>query len=1005
MTVSYSEARIEVERLVDRFASLRAHNRKRYNEAATQQEFILPLFDALGWNTRDTREVSPEEKVSRGFVDFAFRIQGIPRFFLETKKILTDLEDPRWAQQAINYAWLKSVTWAVLTDFEGLKVLNAEWQERIPARATFKDLHWQQYLDRFDDLWLLSRPAVAEGALDQAAEAVGKKVKRTPVSRLLFADLTGWRRELFRHLRPYNPTWSVEQIDEAVQRILDRLIFIRTCEDRGIEPARLRPTLLEWRDQGRKKDLVAQLNGLFREFDATYDSRLFAPHLCEELTSDPGPYERVVEGLYELPGGYGLYDFNAIDADVLGTIYEQYLGHRAQDPEGKQVVDRRARRKAQGIYYTPQFVVRYIVGQTLGRLLEEQDYEQARQVRVLDMACGSGSFLIEAFDVLDRYLANMRGQHHSPLALEGRGAGVRVGAAGDAHDLARRMEILTGNLYGVDLDAQAVEIARLNLLLKAVNQRGLLPPLDNVRQGNSLISGTPAELEAAFGPGWRDKHPFNWEEEFPQIFTLPLPGGGQGEGSSGPGFDVIVGNPPYIRIQTLPKDDAAWYNGHYRAASGNYDIYVLFVERALQLLRPGGVMGFILPNKFFQTGYGLELRALLSEQQAVWRVVDFGDAQVFEDATTYTCLLFLRRAPNPRLTYVAAGDWLKAQPDRPALLPDDLPETVVDEERLGEGPWAFGSAIKDKILRKIDSAGVVFGQICERMFQGLVTSADPVYILDAREVDKSAGLVTAYSREQERTYKLEIDVAKPLRKGSLHIRRYHIEEVSRYVIFPYQDGKLIPPEEFAARYPNCWAYLLANRERLENREQGKMRHAGWYGYVYPKNLTLFEQPKLLTPSIAQRASFSYDARGQCYFVGSGGGGGGGYGITLKEGALSPLYVLGLLNSRLLDYYLHSISSPFRHGWYAYNKQYIERLPIRRIHFDDPADVARHDRLAALVEEMLQLQREKAAAETRLLDSRHDLARQIEWLDAQIDALVYELYGLTEEEIAVVEGRP
>jgi len=566
---SYAEARIEVERLVERFARLSAHNRKRYNEAATRQAFILPLFDALGWNTRDTREVSPEEQVSRGFVDFAFRIQGIPRFFLETKKIPADLDDPRWAQQAINYAWLKGVTWAVLTDFEGLKVFNAEWQETVPIRAIFKDLHWQQYLDRFDDLWLLSRPAVVEGALDRAAEAVGKKATRTPVSRLLFADLTAWRRELFRHLRPYNPTHSVEQIDEAVQRILDRLIFIRTCEDREIEPVRLRPLLREWRDQGRKKNLLAQLNALFREFDAAYDSRLFAPHLCEELTSDPGPYERVIEGLYEAPGGYGLYDFNAIDADVLGTIYEQYLGHRAQDPEGKQVVDRRAKRKAQGIYYTPQFVVRYIVGQTLGRLLQERDYEQARQVRLLDMSCGSGSFLIEAFDVLDRYLASVRGQHHAPLSLPGRGAGVRVAAgsgvrassplpglgegpgvraAGDAHDLARRMEILTGNLYGVDLDAQAVEIARLNLLLKAVNQRGLLPPLDNVRQGNSLISGTPAELEAAFGPDWRAKHPFNWEEEFPQIFTLPLTGGGQGEGGSGPGFDVIVGNPPYIRI-------------------------------------------------------------------------------------------------------------------------------------------------------------------------------------------------------------------------------------------------------------------------------------------------------------------------------------------------------------------------------------------------------------------------------------------------------------------------
>jgi type I restriction-modification system DNA methylase subunit len=824
-----------------------------------------------------------------------------------------------------------------------------------------------------------------EGALDQAAEAVGKKVKKTAVSRQLFADLTEWRRELFRHLRPYNPQWSVEQIDQAVQRILDRLIFIRTCEDREIEPYRLQPMLRQWRDQGRRKDLVQTLNTLFREFDDIYDTRLFAPHFCEELTSELTPFEQIIEGLYKLPGGYGLYDFNAIDADVLGTIYEQYLGHRAQDPEGKQVVDKRAKRKAQGIYYTPQFVVRYIVGQTLGRLLEEQDYEQARQVKVLDMACGSGSFLIEAFDVLDRYLAGVRGQN-------------AASAAGDIHDFARRMEILTGNLYGVDLDAQAVEIARLNLLLKAVNQRGELPRLENIRQGNSLIgsteltgaSGTPEELEAAFGPHWRDKHPFNWEEQFPRIMERG-------------GFDVIVGNPPYIRIQTLPKDDACWYSDHYQAAGGSYDIYVLFVERALELLRPGGVFGMILPNKFFTASYGEGLRKLLSEQKAVWQVVDFEDAQVFEFSTTYTCLLFLRKEPNPKVTYVPAGDWLKAQPDQPALLPDDLPETLTDGKRLGKEPWVFVPEKTAQILDSMNEKGLPLNTLADKLFVGLQTSADAVYILDMRDLDKTAGLITVYSKERERTYRLELGVVRPLLKGSLDMRRYRVEDVSRYVIFPYQEGKLIPPDEFAERYPNCWAYLLENRERLEGRERGKMRHEGWYGYVYPKNLTLFEEPKLLTPSIAQRASFSYDAEGRYYFVGSGGGGGGGYGITLKEGNPSPLYALGLLNSRLLDFYLQNTSSPFRHGWYAYNKQYIERLPIRCINFDDPADMARHDRMVEMVEEMLRLQKEHAQAEALKEDRRHDLARRIEWLDAEIDTLVYELYGLTGEEIGVVEA--
>ena len=970
MAVSYADAKIEVEGLVERFARLSARNRKRYNEPATRQEFILPLFRALGWNIEDTREVSPEERVSRGFVDFAFRLGSIPRFFLETKKIPADLEDPRWARQAINYAWLKGVTWAVLSDFEGLKVFNAEWQETHPVRAIFKDLYWNEYLDRFDDLWLLSRPAMEEGALDRAAEAVGKKVKKTPVSRLLFADLTEWRRELFRHLRPYNPQWSIEQIDQAVQRILDRLIFIRTCEDREIEPYRLQPMLRQWRDQGRKKDLVQTLSALFREFDDIYDTRLFAPHFCEELTSEPTPFERIIEGLYEVPGGYGLYDFNAIDADVLGGIYEQYLGHRAQDPEGKQVVDKRARRKAQGIYYTPQFVVRYIVGQTLGRLLEEQDYEQARQVKVLDMACGSGSFLIEAFDVLDRYLAGVRGQD-------------AASAAGDIHDFARRMEILTGNLYGVDLDAQAVEIARLNLLLKAVNQRGELPRLENIRQGNSLISGASEELEAAFGPNWRNKRPFNWEEQFTRIMERG-------------GFDVIVGNPPYIRIQTLPKDDARWYGDHYQAAGGSYDIYVLFVERALQLLRPGGSFGMILPNKFLQVDYGKKLRKLLSQQKAVSRIVDFEHAQVFEDATTYTCLLFLRKKPSEKMLYVAAGDWLKAEAEQPALLSDSLPDVHVDSRLLTDEPWIFLSELQAQVRHKLISHGVPLLNLTAKMSRGSSSGNDKVFML------KRGRSGDTYFTDDGEAVKIESELLRtPL--FATDFNRYSFTPRSgKVIIFPYRKSGgssfvLLSEAELERRFPNAYSYLRSRKEVLEQRKQFK----AWYSFSAPRNLAVHDQAHLVVPLLADKGSLAElpdDQENYCLMAS------GGFSISIgKDSRLSPRYVLGLLNSKLLFWYLAMISNRFRGGWITCTKQYVGRLPIRPINFDDPADVARHDRMVEMVEEMLRLQKEHAQAEALKEDRRHDLARRIERLDAEIDALVYELYGLTEEELALVEG--
>jgi len=988
MNAAQQTAYAEVERLVKKFKALSSTQRKNLNENATRQGFILPLFRALGWNIDDINEVSPEEKVSRGWVDFSFRLSGIPRFFLETKKAAEDLNDPRWVKQAIDYAWTKSVTWALLSDFEGLRVFNAEWQEEDPFRAQFVEFTVDTYLSNFEQLWWLSGSETAAGRLDREAEKVGKKIRREPVSQHLFDDLKVWRHELFRHLHAYNRLYSAAQVDEAVLRILNRLIFIRTAEDREVEPRRLLALLRELRDKRQIAALPAELAKLFREFDSAYNSELFAPHFSEELDCESKPYEDLIEDLYEKR--FVRYNFNAIDADVLGTAYEQYLGHVIADPEAAEVVEKRQKRKSQGIYYTPTFVVKYIVQQTLGRYLDEHGYNPSRPVRVLDMACGSGSFLIEAFDVLDRFVARQRGQL-TPLSPVGRGAGGegQAHAYEDVQDYARRMEILTQCIYGVDKDKQAAEVARLNLLLRALHYRDRLPMLADIRNGDSLISGPPVELQAAFGDDWKSKQPFDWDKEFADVMR---------DG----GFDVVVGNPPYVRIQTLPKDEVAFFNEHYQAATGNYDIYALFVERALQLLKPGGVMGFILPSKFFTTAYGVGLRKLISDAKVLYKIVDFEDAQVFQTATTYTCLLFLQKKDSPQICYIRAGGWLNSQKVTPKSVPDDLPENALESTFISDKEWNFVSSNGTGLFKTLEAWSTRLGDITEKIFQGLVTSADPVYILEEKSGSNKT-LVSVLSKATGKIHKLEREVVVPLLKGALDMRRYRIESVTRYVIFPYNEGKLIPAKTFAARYPNCWAYLKENRKTLAGRENGKMDHAGWYGYVYPKSLKLFGKPKLLTPSIANRASFSVDVIGEYYFVGSGGGGGGGYGILLKPSDHSPLYVLGLLNSQLLDFYLKSISSPFRHGYYAYNKQYIERLPIRQINFADKHDKKRHDTLVKLVEEMLELQKERAEV-GELDDRRHALKRRIEQVDKEIDELVYELYGLTEEEIRIVEGK-
>src|SRR3990172_8853884 len=219
----------ETERLIKNFKNLPGKKRKEMNEMQTRLGYILPLFRALGWDTSNLNELSPEEKVSRGWVDFSFRIGGVPRFFLETKRADENLNDPRWVKQAIDYAWTKNVTWALLSDFEGLRVFNAEWKEANPFRAEFLNFDLETYLSDFDRLWWLSREQTAAGRLDAEAEKVGKKTRRLPVSQHLFDDLKTWRAHLFRDLKGFNPHYTAAQVDEAVLRILNRLIFIRTA--------------------------------------------------------------------------------------------------------------------------------------------------------------------------------------------------------------------------------------------------------------------------------------------------------------------------------------------------------------------------------------------------------------------------------------------------------------------------------------------------------------------------------------------------------------------------------------------------------------------------------------------------------------------------------------------------------------------------------------------------------------------------------------------------------
>ena len=977
------EARQEIARLVTKYQSLDSKAIKTFTEADTRRTFIEPLFQALGWDVYSREEVAEEVKAAVGRVDYVFKLHGVSQFYLEAKALRADLTKPEYAKQVITYAYNKGITWAVLTDFEGLQVYNAQ-----AGRRPFMNLSCDNYLRDFDDLWLLSRESLESNALNEKAEKYGALPPRLGVEQRLFKQLRQWREELFTQLYRHNPNLSFNQVDAVIQRLFNRLIFVRTCEDRRIEDRVLLGAVHEWRSSGRKGELIEVLRRIFRDFDGCYDSDLFELHLTDKVFIESITTEGIINGLYEVPGDIASYDFSLIDADVLGAVYEQYLGHvatvvkqRAKKAQIRmdlglpseptfELAAKKERRKEHGIYYTPRFVTNYIVKETVGRFLEERSHNEILNIRILDPACGSGSFLIRAYDELLNYHAYRSGKAVSEL------------------DQYERLPILIKNIFGVDLDMQAIEIARLNLLLRSLAKRETLPSLaDNIRQGNSLISGTEEELTCYFGDKWREKKPFNWEQEF----QASMAGGG---------CDVVIGNPPYVRIQTLPRDEADYYRKAYQSAFGSFDIYILFLEQSIKLLKPGGRLGFITSGKFLKADYGKKIQQILRQECTVESIIDLSAQQVFAEATTYPVIMVLKKGTvEMPLNYTFIPKDIDLSKMTQPIGISTLPTTSTNQEAVAKGVWP-PMASGDTLLAKLAQNTVPLEKLSERIFQGLITSADKVYILE-KLGEPTEGTIKVYSRSLEKECKLESVLLKPLLSGK-DIERYGQPTPNHLLLFPYKvaEGKaqLIPPQEFASAYPRCWEYLLQNRETLENRERGKMRHEKWYAYVYPKNLVLHDQRKIAIPRLVNRLATVYDRNGSFYLDNVDVGG-----LILRENSDAQyLYVLGLLNSKLLDFYLHRISVPFRGGFYSANRQFLEPLPIRCIDSDNPTEKKIHDDLVALVERMLELNRRLGPIRKTPCNECDELLRETKRANSEIDNLVYELYGLTEEERKTIE---
>jgi predicted type IV restriction endonuclease len=656
----------------------------KYNEEMTKKDFILPLFEALGWKTSDSIEVSAEEKISKMRVDYGFRVNGIPKFFLEAKSFREDLDNRKFIEQAINYSWHKGCTWAVLTNFESLKIFNAEVKTDHPWLSQLKPtLHCSEFVAKFDELLLLSKESFENKLLDSEAEKWGKKSKKTPIDKQLLTDFTRFRSIISKNITKLNSSKKIteQELDESVQRILDRLMFIRNAEDRELEPKTLIANYREWESKG-KGNLIKSLRATFLHFDKEYNSKIFAKHLCDDLELDNEVLHEVIEGLYTTKDNE-TYDFSIIDADVLGTIYEQYLGHILRKTEKTaKVTENHAHRKEQGIYYTPTYIVNFIVVNTLGELLKDKKVD-IEKVKVLDPACGSGSFLIKAFDFLNNYYLNrMKADYHQTrFNLET----VETGTP-----FKTKSRILQNNVFGVDLDKQAVEITQLNLLLKIAEKGELLPLLEeNIKMGNSLIDSEELAGNKAF----------KWNEEYNEIMANG-------------GFDVIIGNPPYYNIKS--DSELRKLEDYKFLSNGVVNVSALFMKHAIDLLKPHGYLGFIIPKSFTYVDSWKPLRDFLYSNTQLLKVVDVSEA--FKEVLLEQVIVVVKKQQPKEKGIVSIISHLNS--DKQTI------HSVELRELLKKNTINFQTdGLEQDILKKMGEQSVLLGSISEN-FRGIGAQRD-----------------------------------------------------------------------------------------------------------------------------------------------------------------------------------------------------------------------------------------------------------------------------------------
>lgn len=958
--------------------NLESYKKGSYNETQVRREFIDPFFEELGWDIANKKgyseaykDVIHEDAIKVGGItkapDYCFRVGGVRKFFLEAKKPSVNInQDIHPAYQLRRYGWSAKLSLSILTDFEEFAVYDC----RVKPLKTDKVSHsrilylkYTDYADRWEEIaGIFSRDAILKGSFDKYIESNKIKKGTTEVDAAFLQEIEHWRELLARNIALRNPNLSQRELNFAVQQTIDRIVFLRICEDRGMENY---GGLMALRNGA---NVYKRLFHLFNKADEKYNSGLFhfrkekGRENCDNLTPfleiDDKPLKSIFKNLYypESP-----YEFSVLTADILGQVYEKFLGkvirltaaHQAKIEEKPEV------RKAGGVYYTPDYIVDYIVKNAVGKIVESKrpgPRGGVRRLKILDPACGSGSFLIGAYQFLldwhrDEYINDgpeKWSKSKIPRIYRSQKGEWRLTTD-------ERKRILLNNIYGVDIDHQAVEVTKLSLLLKMLEgedeqsigkqmtlfQERVLPDLsDNIKCGNSLIGHDfydQQQLSVFNEEEIYRVNAFAWNAEFAEIME---------EG----GFDAVIGNPPYVDLKGFPEQELSYIFKSYECANNRINLFATFMEKSFSLLKKSdGYFSMIVPTAVLaQTSYAALRKKILNE----------------------TTLLDLARLPNE--SFGSAAGEVKV-------------DTVIVAWSSPHKIKVPTNLIAYRGYERISSITPITAHIHGELSMNNVAKA-PDYVWPVNTTDLHNIILEKIEKKGVPLVSL-VDFCLGL---------------TPYDKYKGHTEKQIKEKAFHADYQKDTTYkkLLKGNDvrRYHVRWNGEewISYGDWLGA--PREERFFTDKRIIVKQIIDWSSLRIWAALTSEAL---------YNTQnafnlLPIGETSLEYILGLLNSKLINFYHQKrFLDEFKMRFQKILIRDCKRFPIRTINFDDSADVALHAQMVGLVDQMLELN--KKLAESKIPQATEILQRQIESTDRKIDQLVYSLYDLANNQIKIVES--